>query len=84
MRVRLGFDVLKTGRARRGRENRGTAGVFTSQGKEIAEAIRNRAYEPMPVRRKGIPKPSGGSGSLLQTSVTHIFASSSQYKEMNS
>ena len=35
-------------------------GIFASHGKGIAEAIRNRAYEPMPVRRKEIPKPSGG------------------------
>ena len=39
-------------------------GVFASHGKEIAEAIRNRAYEPMPVRRKEIPKPNGGVRKL--------------------
>lgn len=39
-------------------------GIFASHGKEIAEAIRNRAYEPMPVRRKEIPKPSGGVRKL--------------------
>ena len=39
-------------------------GVFASHGKEIAEAIRNRTYEPMPVRRKEIPKPSGGVRKL--------------------
>ena len=38
--------------------------LFASQGKEIAEAIRNRTYEPMPVRRKEIPKPSGGVRKL--------------------
>jgi len=38
--------------------------LFASHGKEIAEAIRNRAYEPMPVRRKEIPKPSGGVRKL--------------------
>ena len=39
-------------------------GVFASHGKEIAEAIRNRTYEPMPVRRKEIPKPNGGVRKL--------------------
>ena len=39
-------------------------GVFASHGKEIAEAIRNREYEPMPVRRKEIRKPSGGGRKL--------------------
>ncbi len=39
-------------------------GVFASHGKEIAEAIRSRAYEPMPVRRKEIPKPNGGVRKL--------------------
>ena len=39
-------------------------GIFASHGKEIAEAIRSRAYEPMPVRRKEIPKPSGGVRKL--------------------
>ena len=38
--------------------------IFASHGKEIREAIRNRAYEPMPVRRKEIPKPSGGVRKL--------------------
>ena len=38
--------------------------LFASHGKEIAEAIRNRAYEPMPVRRKEIPKPNGGVRKL--------------------
>ena len=39
-------------------------GLFASHGKEIAEAIRNRAYEPMPVRRREIPKPNGGVRKL--------------------
>ena len=39
-------------------------GVFATHGKEIAEAIRNRTYEPMPVRRKEIPKPNGGVRKL--------------------
>ena len=38
--------------------------LFASQGKGIAEAIRNRTYEPMPVRRKEIPKPNGGVRKL--------------------
>ena len=38
--------------------------LFATHGKEIAEAIRNRTYEPMPVRRKEIPKPSGGVRKL--------------------
>lgn len=38
--------------------------LFASHGKEIAEAIRNRTYEPMPVRRKEIPKPNGGVRKL--------------------
>ena len=37
---------------------------FATHGKEIAEAIRNRTYEPMPVRRKEIPKPNGGVRKL--------------------
>ena len=39
-------------------------GVFATHGKEIREAIRNRTYEPTPVRRKEIPKPSGGVRKL--------------------
>jgi len=39
-------------------------GLFATHGKEIREAIRNRAYEPTPVRRKEIPKPSGGVRKL--------------------
>ena len=39
-------------------------GLFATHGKEIAQAIRNRTYEPMPVRRKEIPKPSGGTRKL--------------------
>jgi len=39
-------------------------GVFATHGNEIREAIRNRTYEPMPVRRKEIPKPSGGVRKL--------------------
>ena len=39
-------------------------GVFATHGKEIKEAIRNRTYEPTPVRRKEIPKPSGGVRKL--------------------
>ena len=37
--------------------------LFATHGNEIREAIRNRTYEPTPVRRKEIPKPSGGVGS---------------------
>ena len=39
-------------------------GLFASHGKEIGQAIRDRTYEPMPVRRKEIPKPSGGVRKL--------------------
>ena len=35
--------------------------LFATHGNEIREAIRNRTYEPTPVRRREIPKPSGGS-----------------------
>lgn len=38
--------------------------LFASHGREIEQAIRDRAYEPMPVRRKEIPKPSGGVRKL--------------------
>ncbi|MBQ7243682.1 MAG: group II intron reverse transcriptase/maturase [Bacilli bacterium] len=39
-------------------------GIFATHGKEIGEAIRNRTYEPAPVRRREIPKPSGGVRKL--------------------
>ena len=39
-------------------------GLFAAHGKEIREAIRNRTYEPTPVRRREIPKPSGGVRKL--------------------
>ena len=55
--------------------NRGAPGVdgmkteqlpelFATHGKEIGEAIRNRTYEPAPVRRREIPKPNGGVRKL--------------------
>ena len=38
--------------------------LFATHGNEIREAIRNRTYEPTPVRRREIPKPSGGVRKL--------------------
>ena len=50
-----GVDGMKTGQLPE---------LFATHGNEIREAIRNRTYEPTPVRRREIPKPSGGVRKL--------------------